>query len=131
MNFSAAWSSSPVVIPGRVFAFSIVRQRASTRPAAAIFSISSGVLRGITLTSVERPAAWRLPDGRLQLVLQPEGGEGGANVVVDLARRACAVESAEHGGLVIALDQRRGLLVVDLEPVLDRVGLVVVALDEP
>ncbi len=45
MNRSAAWSSSAVVTPGRHFEISIFRQRAWMRPAAAICSICSGVLR--------------------------------------------------------------------------------------
>jgi hypothetical protein len=42
MNFSAASSRSAVVTPGLALPWSMLRQRASTRPAAAIFSISSG-----------------------------------------------------------------------------------------
>src|SRR5918992_1055625 len=57
---------------GTAFAASIVRQRASTRPAAAIFSISSGDLRMIIRTG-----------GYLQLVLEPQRRDRGADVVVD------------------------------------------------
>jgi hypothetical protein len=45
MKRSAASSSSAVVTPGRAFLRRISWQRTSTWPAAAIFSISSGVLR--------------------------------------------------------------------------------------
>src|SRR4051812_3520910 len=125
MNFSAALSSSPVVTPVRALVRSIERQRASTRPAAAIFSISSGVFRTITGDSVE--AAGK-PEPALELVLEPERGERGPYVVVNLAGRALAVEAAEQVLILVAVHQRARLVVVDLEPVLDRVGLVVVAL---
>src|SRR3954466_10242514 len=127
MKRSAALSSSPVVTPARAFWRSMLRQRASTRPAAAIWSISSGDLRTITLRSDFRaPVALGL-----QLVLEPQRGQCRADVVVHLARRALAVEAAQDALLLVALDQRRGLLVVDLEPVLDGLRLVVVALHEP
>src|SRR4051812_40742157 len=110
MNFSAALSSSPVVTPARALPRSIVRQRASTRPASAIFSISSGVFRTIT----EESWTWRLG-----LVLEPQRREGGTNVVVHLAGRALAVEAAQHALVLVVVDQRARLVVVDLEPVLD------------
>src|SRR3954452_13426277 len=123
MNFSAALSSSPVVTPVRAFPRSMLRQRARTRPAAAICSISSGVFRTITEESV---VAW----GRLELVLEPQRREGGPDVVVHLARRPLAVEAAQHVLLLVAVHERARLLVVDVEAVLDRLGLVVVALHQ-
>jgi hypothetical protein len=47
------------------------------------------------------------------------------------AWRATAVEAAEVAAALVVVDQRRGLLVVDLEPLLDGLRLVVVALNEP
>src|SRR4051794_23064678 len=123
MNFSAAWSSSPVVTPVRAFPRSMLRQRASTRPAAAICSISSGVFRTITEDSV-------VAGGRLELVLEPQRRQRGPYVVVHLAGRALAVEAAQHALLLVAVHERARLVVVDLEPVLDGLRLVVVALHE-
>src|SRR3954453_878001 len=123
MNFSAALSSSPVVTPVRALPRSMFRQRASTRPAAAMFSISSGVFRTITEDSL-------VAANRLELVLEPQRGEGGTDVVVHLARRSLAVEGAQHVLLLVAVHERLRLVVVDLETVLDGLGLVVVALHE-
>src|SRR5215208_3472970 len=113
MNFSAARSSSPVVIPGRALPRSRDRQRASTRPAAAILSISSGVFRTITV---------------LELRLELQGGQCGPDVPVDLVRRAGAVESPQQALVLVPLDHRLGLLVVDVEPLPHGLGLVVVPL---
>src|SRR3954454_13798841 len=146
MKRSAAMSSASVVTPGRTFARSMLRQRASTRPASAIFSISSGVLRMIT--GFQRTVASRLggrvkkacvradrpgrgSGRRLQLFLHPQRGHGRADVVVHLARRAGAVEAAEYPHAVVVLFERLGLLVVDRQSLLHRLGLVVVALDQP
>src|SRR3954453_21679270 len=107
MNFSAALSSSPVVTPVRALPRSIERQRASTRPASAIFSISSGVFRTITGDSV-------VAAERLELVLEPQRGEGRPDVVVHLAGRALAVEAPEEILVVVAVDQRARLVVVDV-----------------
>src|SRR4051812_42816167 len=123
MNFSAALSSSPVVTPVRALPRSMLRQRASTRPAAAICSISSGVFRTITKDSV-------VAGGRLELVLEPQRRQRGPYVVVDLAGRALAVEAAQDALLLVAVHERARLVVVDLEPVLDGLRLVVVALHE-
>src|SRR3954464_14226301 len=123
MNFSAALSSSPGVTPVRAFPRSMVRQRAATRPAAAICSISSGVFRTITEDSV-------VAGGRLELVLEPQRRQRGPYVVVHLAGRALAVEAAQHALLLVAVHERARLVVVDLEPVLDGLRLVVVALHE-
>jgi hypothetical protein len=50
MKRSAAASRSAVVTPGRAFERSIAWQRARMRPACAILSSSSGVLRRIIVT---------------------------------------------------------------------------------
>src|SRR4051794_8902973 len=128
MNFSAALSRSPVVTPARAFPRSSVRVRARTRPAAAIFSISSGVFWTITLESV---ACKKLGPLLLKLVFQAQRGERGTDVIVHLARRALAVEGPQQVALLVVLHERAGLVVVDLEPVLDGLGLVVLALLEP
>ena len=48
---------------------------------------------------------------------------------MDLVGRARAVEAAQQPALLVPVDQRLGLLVVDGEPLLDGLRLVVVALD--
>src|SRR5215211_4132555 len=118
MKRSAASSSSAVVTPGRALRRSMSWQRTSTRPAAAIFSISSGLLRMIAI-------------GYLELRLETEGRERRPHVVVDLLRRPRAVEAAQEALVLVVLDQRLGLLVVDGESVADRLRLVVVPLDQP
>src|SRR4051794_32752901 len=128
MNFSAAWSRSPVVTPARALARSRLRQRERTRPAAAIFSISSGVFRTITEESV---VAWPGSTQALELVFQSQRGERRADVIVHLAGRALPLEAAQQVLLLVVIDQGARLLVVDVEPVLDGLGLVVLALLEP
>src|SRR3954449_8726583 len=113
MNFSAASSRSPVVTPGRALPWSMLRHRARTRPAAAIFSISSGDFWMIT---------------RLQLRFELQRGERSANVVVHLFRRAGSVEPAQQASVLVPLDEGLGLLVVHVEALLHRLRLVVVAL---
>src|SRR5918997_4413329 len=98
MNRSAASSSSPVVTPGRAFFLRISCVRTSTRPAAAILSISSGVFRWITGSKL------RLESLRSQC---------GTYAVVHLVGRARAVEAAQQAPFVVPLDQGLGLLVVD------------------
>ena len=46
----------------------------------------------------------------------------------DLVGRRVAVEAAQQAALLVVVDQRLGLLVVDLEALADHLGLVVVAL---
>src|SRR4051812_17897293 len=117
MNRSAAASSSPVVTPGRTLPSSRRSVRTSTSPAAAILATSSGVLRMIT-------------GAPLDLFLEPERGEGRADVVVHLRRRARAVEPLEDPAVVVEVDEGLGLLAVGVEPLAHCLGLVVVALDE-
>src|SRR5829696_1382764 len=114
MKRSAASSSSPVVTPARAFCRSIARQRARTRPAAAIFSISSGDFRTITRRSLEL----------LQLLFETKRGERGTDVVVHLAGLALAVEAAEQVLVVVVVDERWVLVGVDVEPVFNGLGLV-------
>src|SRR3954471_12682581 len=118
MNFSAASSRSAVVTPSRTFAASSSRVLTRISPAAAMRSISSGVF--LTITA-------RL---RLELVLEPERGDRRADVVVDLGRRAGAVEAPEQAALLVEGNQLGRLVVVDAEALAHRLGLVVVALDE-
>src|ERR1700748_3520934 len=112
MNFSAVSSSSRVVTPGRTFPASRFRVLTRTAPAAAIRSISSGLFLMITTTSLE-------------VVLEPESGDHGADVIVHLGRIARAVDPPHHALLVEVVDQRGGLVVVHAQTVLDDVGIVV------
>src|SRR3712207_5280922 len=120
MKRSAASSSSFVVTPGRTFDSSSRWQRTSTSPAAAIFSISAG---DFLMIMPGAPSA-------LDLVLESERRDRRPQVVVDLGRVAAAVEAAQRARLLVVVDERLGVLVVDAEALLDRLGLVVVALDE-
>src|SRR5579875_3813300 len=123
MNFSAAWSSSPVLTPGRILPASrfIVLTRMS--PAAAIRSISSGLFLMITACSETV--------GRLDVILQPQGRDHGSDVVVHLGLLARPVDAAHQPPLVVVVDERLCLIMVDAQPVLDDLWLVVVALDQP
>src|SRR6476469_4180089 len=117
MNFSAASSSSRVVMPGRTFPASRFRVLTRTAPAAAIRSISSGLFLMIT-----RPS--------LEVVLEPQSRDHRTDVIVDLGRVARAVDPPHHALLVEVVDQRGGLLVVNAQAVLDDLGIVVVAADQ-
>src|SRR5438270_12293981 len=89
-----------------------VRTRIS--PASAMRSICSGVFLMI----------------KLQLLFEPQRGQRGADVVVDLVRAARAVEAAQQPPLLVVLDERGGLPMVDLQSLPDRLFLVVLALDQ-
>src|SRR5215212_1707703 len=99
MKRSAASSSSAVVTPGRAFLRNTSWQRISTRPAAAIFSISSGVLRWITRS--------------LQLGFESLRSQCGTNAIVHLVGRARPLKAAQQAPVVVPLDQRLCLIVVD------------------
>src|SRR4051794_20280497 len=68
--------------------------------------------------------------GPLDLFLEPESGEGCADVVVHLGRRARAVEPLEDPTLVVEVHERLGLLAVGVQSLAHGLGLVVVALEE-
>src|SRR5829696_6830141 len=77
--------------------------------------------------ALERKRRWHLASTGPQA----QGGQGGADVAVDVVLGALAVEAPQQAPLVIELDQRLGLLVVDGKPPADGLLLVVVALDQP
>ncbi len=64
------------------------------------------------------------------LVFEPQRRHRRAHVVVHLGGRARAVEAAQEVAALVVVDERLGLLVVDGQPLADRLGLVVVALDQ-
>src|SRR5919112_6867634 len=116
MYFSAARSRSAVVTPSRTLPSSSFSVRTRMAPAAAILSISSGVLRMITAPYRVRAAGRRPRPGRPSvLVLHAQGRDRRPEVVVDLGRAAGAVEAVQDVALVVVLDERRGLVAVDLQ----------------
>src|SRR5215210_2487823 len=112
MKRSAASSSSAVVTPAWILAWSMRRQRAWTAPAAAIRSICSGLFLTIT---------W------LQLLFHAQGREHRPYPVVHLVGLGRAVNAAQQPHVLVIGDQRLGLRVVLVEAVADHLGLVVVA----
>src|SRR5512139_1700610 len=125
MNFSAASSSSLVVTPGRALERSIRRQRAWIFPASAIASICSEVLRMIMPRYTGESLSY------LHLLLATEGGEQGVDALLDLIGWTLSGQAVEDATLLVIGDQRLGLLAVLREAVLDHLGLVVVADDQP
>src|SRR4051812_48355219 len=109
---SATASRSAVLMPGVTAAFSFSSVRPTTSPASRISAISSSVLIWIKVAS--------LPE-------RTEGGERPLRHVVDGTHR---VDAHEYASLGVVAHQRCRLLVVDLEPVTDRLRLVVVALEQ-
>src|SRR5919197_3792850 len=129
MYFSAARSRSAVVTPSRTLPSSILSVRTRMAPAAAILSISSGVLRMITAPYRVRGRS-PAPVVLSELVLEAQCRDRRPQVVVHLGRAARAVEAVQQVALVVVVHERRGLLAVDLEPVANRLLAVVVALRE-
>src|SRR3954452_21136067 len=112
MDSSATASRSAVVMPGVTAALSFSRVRPTTSPASRISAISSSVLIWINVASLSE---------------RTECGERPLRHVVDGTHR---VDAHEYAGLGVVAHQRCRLLVVDLEPVTDRLRLVVVALEQ-
>src|SRR5829696_10310662 len=123
MNFSAASSSSFVVTPGRALERSIRRQRAWIVPASAISSICPEVLRWIMprYISVSHPL----------LFLATERREDSVDALLHLVGALSAVHLVQDATVLVIGDQRPGLVFVLVEAVLDHLGLVVVAGDQP
>src|SRR3954470_297960 len=106
MNSSAIASSSAVVAPGRTCSPISASVSATTRPARAIVSISCGLLRTIIACS--------------HLL------EGLADLGEDIVDRLVGMDPDDVRVLgPVVLDEGRGLAVVDLQPLADRVGRVV------
>src|SRR5215212_4388002 len=129
MNFSAAASSSSVVIPGRALAASIRRQRTRTSPEAAIWSTCSGVflmiMRYTLVVAGDRA-------GRLDslVLLHPQRRQGAAHLLGHGGRRRLAGDPPQDAAVVVVGDERLGLLVVGRESLADHLGFVVVADDQ-
>src|SRR3954454_17162121 len=116
MNFSAAASRSPVVTPGRIFAASRSMVRTRMSPARAILSISAGDFLTIIALST------------LEALFETEGGQRRPDVVMDLDLVPGPVEPAQQSAFLVVVLERLGLLMVRVEPLLDRRRSVVVAL---
>src|SRR5579875_2083494 len=129
MNRSAARSSSAVLTPGRIFAASRFIARARICPAAAIRSISWGLFLMITARPSPRRSQ-ELRPRRSHVLLEAQRRDHRTDMVMHLAGAARAVDPAQQPALVVVLDQRLGLLVVDRQPSAHHLGLVVIALDQ-
>src|SRR3954462_5415259 len=127
MYFSAARSRSAVVTPSRTLDSSSLSVRTRMAPAAAILSISSGVLRMIT-TRYRVRARHRRPSGGSVLVLHAERRDRRPEMVVHLGRAARAVEAMQEIVVVVVLDERLRLLAVDDQALADRLLAVVLPL---
>src|SRR5579875_47863 len=107
MKRSAAWSSSPVVTPGRTLPASRLIVRTRMAPAAAIRSISSGLFLmiiegGVSVVRSHRGYPPRGPFGgrRSDVFLEPQGGDHRADVVVHVGGAAGAVDALHQALLV-------------------------------
>src|SRR5215218_1047362 len=135
---SAMASSSPVLTPGRTAALTAAIAPAVTSPEARMSSISCGVLIWImrplhfaSSGSRERSPPVISPPAcsfraRLPGVVRPAGGQRSRSDLLDLTDR---VDAGEQTGGLVEPGQRRCLFPVDLQPVPDGLGLVVVPLD--
>src|SRR4051794_23327270 len=117
MCSAAIASSSAVVTPGRTASRSSSSVSPTTTPARRIRAICSGDLISIAL----RSRNIGLSAVRLQGVDRP---------LRDLVDAPLGLDRPQQVAVAVVLDERRSLLVVDLEPVTDRLRLVVVALKE-
>src|SRR4051795_7675871 len=101
MNRSAASSSSAVVTPGWHLERSMWRQRAWIAPAAAIWSICSGVLRMITENESRA----------LQLLFLSQRREKGADPAAHLVGRHLPVNAVQNPPLLVMRDEGLRLVV--------------------
>src|ERR1700761_9550192 len=122
MNFSAASSSSSVVMPGRAFDLSTFMVRTRMSPEAAIWSTCSGVLRMIIPYTLAGPEGGGALDRAV--ALEAHRRQRAAQLLGHLVGVTLAVDPAQHALVVVVADQRLGLLVVGGEPLADHVGFV-------
>src|SRR4051812_15641074 len=110
MNSSATASSSSVVTPGRTASRTRCTAAARIRPPSAISSISRALLSWITVC--------RPPSSSAGQRTERAGGH--------VLHRAHRVDDGDLGAmLLVPVEHRACLLVVDGQPVADRLGLVV------
>src|SRR5258708_3585190 len=117
---SASSSRSAVLIPGRTASRSIPSVRATTRPARRMARICSGVL------------IWIPDPDFIGVPISPAGErpQRGERPLGDLLDRAGRIDADENSFVGVEGDQRRGLFLVDLETVPDRLLPVIVALEQ-
>src|SRR6476619_1934836 len=121
--WSAAMASSCwVVTPGATAARISSRASPTTRPASRISAICSGVL-------ISTPRS-RNTTSDVDAGVGTDGGQRADGTLGDLVDRSLRGDRAQQASLLVETHERRRLLGVDLEPTADRVGLVVVALEE-
>src|SRR4051812_27382600 len=118
MNSSAIASRSSVDIPARTSRRSICTVAARILPPSAIVSISRALL------------SWIIRSSRVSLLRGGSGDQGAERPGRHVLDRAHGVDRRDLGAmLTIPLEHRLGLPAVDVEPVADRLGLVVLAAD--
>src|SRR5689334_6762456 len=116
MTFSAIASRSAVETPGATTSRMACSAAATTRPAPRIFSICSGVF------------SWMSSWGRrTSAPVGPQGVDGAHRDVLDRSGR---VDPHQLALSAVEVDQRSGLVGVLDQPVGDRLGLVVVPLEQ-
>src|SRR5690349_21168222 len=123
MTCSASASRSPVLTPGRAAAVMAVRACATRAPATRMASISPAVLSS-TSRPRQRASTARTPP-RVPLLTWSPRGQRVHEPLGDLVQLADTVDAHELGAVVV--EQRSGLVAVDLLPVADHVFGVVAA----
>src|SRR4051812_29145131 len=118
IDSSAIASRSAVLTPGRTASRSGARVPATTRPAWRMRTICSGVLSSIS--------SWCM-GGPTSAAVGPQGVDRADGDVLD---RAGGVDADQLALGAVEVDERRGVPGVDLEALRDRLGLVVVPLEE-
>src|SRR5918998_4572690 len=124
MTCSARASSSPVLIPGRAAAVTADSVRATSAPAVRIASISPGVFSSMSRPR-QRARTARTPLRVPRVTTGPSRPRQGVHEPLeDLVDGADGVHAHQLGAVVV--EQRRGLVAVDLLAVADDVLGVVV-----
>src|SRR5688500_125042 len=124
MTSRATLSTSAVVAPGRAAAVHFSCISATTRPALRMRAIWAGVLRVITAGSRSPRAPRR---GEAELTDRSDGLHHPLEHVVGVAD---TVDGGEHAETLVELEQRAGLPLVELQPALHGLRLVVFPLDD-
>src|SRR3954451_10342834 len=112
MSSSAMSSSRCVVTPAATSACSASWVRCSTAPDAAIASISPGVFGMGPRGRWAAVATW--------LALAFRRRDVRDDLIMDLVRCPLPVDLAQEATGAVVVDERSGLLIVDGQPVLDR-----------
>src|SRR5687767_7651125 len=124
MTSRATSSMSAVVAPGRAAAVHFSCISATTRPALRMRAIWAGVLRVITAVFPSPGAPRR---GEAELADRSDRLDHPFEHVVGVAD---PVNGGQHAKTLVELEERAGLFLVELQPALDRLRLVVLPLDD-